>query len=77
MSAQLLGGSADNPDMSQHDATSCRLRAARWKLDEVRTMHSLLEAERAGDSQKVGATALWAEICALRALAWREEAERV
>lgn len=63
--------------MTQHDASSCRLRAARWKLDEVRTMHSLLEAERAGDSLKVGAAALWAESCALRAQAWKEEAERV
>lgn len=40
-------------------------------------MHSLLEAERTGDSLKVGAAALWAEICALRAQAWKEEAERV
>jgi len=77
MSTKLLDRGGDNPHMTKHDAISCRLMAARWRLDEVRTTYARLAALKRGDMPSMRAAELWAEICVLRQQAWREEVERV
>lgn len=76
MTAQLLGGSADNHFMNQHNAIICRLRAARWRVEEAQATLDGIGAAGRGDKRARAAAEVWAELCALRVLAWKEEAER-
>lgn len=61
--------------MSPLDRTMCRLRASRWLAEEARATLDCVSAMERGDRRESRALSAWAEICALRALAWKEEAE--
>lgn len=62
--------------MSPLDSTMCRLRAARWRALETQATLDCVTAMGRGDRRASRAYAAWAELCALRALTWKEEAER-
>lgn len=62
--------------MSALDKTMCRLRAARWMALEAQATLDCVSAMGRGDRLGSRAHNVWAEICALRVQAWREEAER-
>lgn len=60
--------------MTQHDTILCRLRVARWKAWEAQATFDCILAAQRGDKEARAASEVWAEICALRAQAWQEEA---
>lgn len=62
--------------MSALDKTLCRLRASRWMALEAQATLDCVSAMGRGDRLESRAHEVWAEICALRVQAWKEEAER-
>lgn len=62
--------------MSALDRTMCRLRASRWMALEAQATLDCVEAMGRGNRRASRAAEAWAEICAMRVQAWKEEAER-
>ena len=53
-----------------------RLMALHWGSEERKASLACVEAMGRGDRTESHAAEAWAEICAIRAQAWKEEAER-
>lgn len=62
--------------MSPLDRTMCRLRVSRWMAEEARATLDCVAAMGRGDRQESRAYEAWAEVCALRVQALKEEAEQ-
>lgn len=62
--------------MTTHDAIFCRLRVARWMAEEAKATLDCVSAIGRGDRRSSRAAEAWAEVCAARVQAWKEEAER-
>jgi hypothetical protein len=62
--------------MSPLDRTMCRLRAAKWVAQEAQATLDHVQAMNRGDMRRGRESGAWAEVCATRVQAWREEAEK-
>lgn len=62
--------------MSALDRTLCRLRASRWMALETQATLDCVQAMGRGDRVGSRAAEAWAEVCAARVSAWKEESDK-